>query len=489
MPKRKRMESLESVLARPACYYCDRDFDDLKILHDHQKARHFLCQAGNCNRKLGTVGGLRIHMHQVHKEELQEVPNAIEGRNNLALEIFGEFGAPEEWKEARTASVTQYYQGLARQHYLETGNPLPGQIPPEEASKPKRPRLEDEIASGSLKAQVQARKAAREAERAKAAAAAAAGGSLSTPPNGTMATPPSSVTAAAMPFHPSPFGAGPAPASLPQGSSPMNFTTPAVNSFIPPPHGQFLAPGHGLPPTPVPSNSGYQFSPQGSHPLPLHQPAPQPVSQPVVDEAAHKAHAVLQTNEFFASLGAPQQGDIAPNASAPTTPQPQGVAKPKSVAKGEDLKFSDKVSTWEEKRYRALGYHRNTDTAAGTTVGAPTDNATGTSGEDWVPDSRPIEEWSQEEVQMFNARVECATNESTVESPTNNVTDLFLAEMKAMIEEQEREFKIKLASDKAEEQAKIDAARRAKPANEACLSTNLPLRQQPRRENADSTSL
>ncbi|CAK1357863.1 BUB3-interacting and GLEBS motif-containing protein [Cercospora beticola] len=379
MPKRKRMESLESVLARPACYYCDRDFDDLKILIDHQKARHFLCQAGNCNRKLGTIGGLRIHMHQVHKEELQEVPNAMEGRNNLALEIFGELGAPEEWKEARTASVTQYYQGLARKHYLETGNPLPGQIPPEEASKPKRPRLEDEIASGSLKAQVQARKAAREAERAKAAAAAAAGGSLLTPPNGTMATPPSSITAAAMPFHPAPFGAAPTPASLPQGSSPMNFTTPAVNSVISPPPGQYPATGYGLPPVPPPSNGGYQFPPQGSHPLSLHQPLPQPVPQPVVDEAARKAHAELQTNEFLASLGASQQGDIAPTASAPTTPQPQAIAKPKSVAKDEDLKFSDKVCSWEEKRYRALGYGLNTDAAAGMpTVGAPTDNATGT---------------------------------------------------------------------------------------------------------------
>ncbi|KAF2216792.1 hypothetical protein CERZMDRAFT_80827 [Cercospora zeae-maydis SCOH1-5] len=350
MVKRKQLETLESVLARPACYYCDRDFDDMKILHDHQKARHFLCQSGSCNRKLATIGGLRIHMLQVHKEELQEVPNAIEGRNDLTREIFGNMGAPDEWKEARIASVTQAYQKMAREHRLATGNPLPGQVPPEEASRPKRPRLEDEIKSGSLKAKVKALKAAREAEKARAAAAAAAGVPLSTPPPSTFATPPN-IAAGAMPYPSMPVGAPPAPASLPHGSS---FTGPSFNPVLSPPPGQFMGAGYGYPQMPLPFNGGPQAPLQGVHPLP---PPPNLVPHPVDDDAAQKASADAEATEFLASLAAQQEGSAAPMTSAPHTPQPQSTSKTKSAVKGhEDLKLHDAFICWEEKRSLALGH-------------------------------------------------------------------------------------------------------------------------------------
>lgn len=42
-------------MARPWCYYCERDFDDLKILTLHQKAKHFKCD--KCGRRLNTAGG------------------------------------------------------------------------------------------------------------------------------------------------------------------------------------------------------------------------------------------------------------------------------------------------------------------------------------------------------------------------------------------------------------------------------------------------
>lgn len=56
MGKKKRGPTLEELLARPWCYYCERDFDDLKILISHQKAKHFKCE--RCGRRLNTAGGM-----------------------------------------------------------------------------------------------------------------------------------------------------------------------------------------------------------------------------------------------------------------------------------------------------------------------------------------------------------------------------------------------------------------------------------------------
>ena len=55
MGKKRRGPTLDEVLARPWCYYCERDFDDLKILTLHQKAKHFKCE--RCGRRLNTAGG------------------------------------------------------------------------------------------------------------------------------------------------------------------------------------------------------------------------------------------------------------------------------------------------------------------------------------------------------------------------------------------------------------------------------------------------
>lgn len=52
------------------CYYCDREFDDEKILVQHQKAKHFKCHV--CHKKLSTAGGMAIHVLQVHKETVSK---------------------------------------------------------------------------------------------------------------------------------------------------------------------------------------------------------------------------------------------------------------------------------------------------------------------------------------------------------------------------------------------------------------------------------
>lgn len=68
---------------KPWCWYCNRDFDDEKILIQHQKAKHFKCHI--CHKKLYTGPGLAIHCMQVHKETIDAVPNAIPGRTDIEL--------------------------------------------------------------------------------------------------------------------------------------------------------------------------------------------------------------------------------------------------------------------------------------------------------------------------------------------------------------------------------------------------------------------
>jgi hypothetical protein len=48
--------------------YCERDFEDEKVLIQHQKAKHFKCP--HCNKKLNTAGGMVVHVAQVHKETI-----------------------------------------------------------------------------------------------------------------------------------------------------------------------------------------------------------------------------------------------------------------------------------------------------------------------------------------------------------------------------------------------------------------------------------
>ncbi|KAM0892844.1 hypothetical protein ACQ4PT_025470 [Festuca glaucescens] len=83
--KKKRAEKV-------FCYYCDREFDDEKILVQHQKAKHFKCHV--CHKKLSTAAGMAIHVLQVHKESVTKVPNAKPERDSTEIEIFGMQGIP-----------------------------------------------------------------------------------------------------------------------------------------------------------------------------------------------------------------------------------------------------------------------------------------------------------------------------------------------------------------------------------------------------------
>ncbi|CAH8603827.1 unnamed protein product [Dicrocoelium dendriticum] len=78
---------------KPWCWYCNREFDDEKILIQHQKAKHFKCPF--CHRKLFTGPGLSIHCNQVHKEKLDKIPNALPNRTSTVIDIYGMVGIPE----------------------------------------------------------------------------------------------------------------------------------------------------------------------------------------------------------------------------------------------------------------------------------------------------------------------------------------------------------------------------------------------------------
>jgi hypothetical protein len=93
---------------KPWCWYCKREFDDDKVLIYHQKAKHFKCHI--CHKKLYTAPGLAIHCSQVHKETITKVPNAIPGKDNIELEIFGLEGIPEGDRIAHELAI----QGVAR---------------------------------------------------------------------------------------------------------------------------------------------------------------------------------------------------------------------------------------------------------------------------------------------------------------------------------------------------------------------------------------
>lgn len=77
------------------CFYCERDFEDERILIQHQKAKHFKCDF--CHKKLTTAGGLVVHCLQVHKETVSKVPNAKPEKESVEYEIYGMAGIPDEF--------------------------------------------------------------------------------------------------------------------------------------------------------------------------------------------------------------------------------------------------------------------------------------------------------------------------------------------------------------------------------------------------------
>ena len=110
---KKRKHSSPAQRNKPWCWYCDREFDDEKVLITHQKNKHFKC--GHCHKKLNSAAGLVIHTAQIHKHTLTtyeaslsnfvRVPFAVEGHDSPEPEIFGMQGVPLE-------DLQRHYEGL-----------------------------------------------------------------------------------------------------------------------------------------------------------------------------------------------------------------------------------------------------------------------------------------------------------------------------------------------------------------------------------------
>lgn len=408
MVKRKH-ETLAEVLARPWCYYCERDFDNIKVLVDHQKARHFQCHIGNCHRRLNTVGGLKVHMAQVHKAELHEAPNANDRRKGLDIEIFGMVGVPESLINARNEVVRRAYEEMEAEHVARTGNPLPGsdaaKMRNDEAREAKKVKVDSKEVLKARVAEAKAKAAARKA-------AAAAG----LPPPSDDSTPP----AAATPQNTQALNAQntPTPPAMPAYAAPPP-TVPSPMTGLPPggpppfPPGMPLGyDGRALPPgmPPMPPGLGVS-SPAGSSALPMaadftnfREPVPQipnssartspnddtPERDGVPLPSSFPAPAMTKTevksgiNYLWDMLEKQQAAGVAyPTISGvnppDSTPAPKDRAKEKAAGKQAQhskLQIRDNHVSPEEKRARADRYQPKPKTSTMPTS-TPTQGVTG----------------------------------------------------------------------------------------------------------------
>ncbi|KAG0645734.1 BUB3-interacting and GLEBS motif-containing [Hyphodiscus hymeniophilus] len=144
--KKRGHPDVEELLARPWCYYCERDFDDLKILISHQKAKHFKCE--RC---------LSVHMNQVHKETLTMVDNSLPNRQGLEVEIFGMEGIPEDVAQAHNQRIIAGFYQAEAERRAATGNPGPGAV--QGGGQTKKPKFESPSDLKKRLAEHKARKA------------------------------------------------------------------------------------------------------------------------------------------------------------------------------------------------------------------------------------------------------------------------------------------------------------------------------------------
>ena len=105
------------VTLKPFCYYCDKEFNNELILHQHQKARHFNCV--KCRKRFSTAPALDTHEIQVHRASLKRVPNAKTGRDSFDISIYGMDGVPIELINYKLAEkVEQKKRKLIKEHKM-----------------------------------------------------------------------------------------------------------------------------------------------------------------------------------------------------------------------------------------------------------------------------------------------------------------------------------------------------------------------------------
>ena len=105
---------------KPFCYYCDKEFNNEIVLHQHQKSKHFTCPI--CYKKFPTTSNLVTHMTRTHGTTITKVPNAIEGRDSPDLNIFGMNGVPKHIiKERMIYGAAKYWTKIQKQRAKKRG--------------------------------------------------------------------------------------------------------------------------------------------------------------------------------------------------------------------------------------------------------------------------------------------------------------------------------------------------------------------------------
>ncbi|GAA5884416.1 hypothetical protein JCM6882_005244 [Rhodosporidiobolus microsporus] len=230
----KKKSKTKKIASLAWCWYCDRTFEDQRVLLSHQKAKHFRCSM--CPRRLNTAGGLAVHLDQVHKVGTDKIENALPGRDSFDIEIYGMEGVPAPdlaaWKKRQAE---------------ELGLPNPDE------QRAKRPRYAQvALTPAEARAQLAAHK------ELMFGVAPTPVVTIPLPPPGAAGVPP--------PGFGTPLGVVASATGTPLPPPPPGFSLPPG---VPPPPGgmPFPPPGFPLPPGIAPPPGGIPLPPPGM-PLP-----------------------------------------------------------------------------------------------------------------------------------------------------------------------------------------------------------------------------
>ncbi|GAA5977276.1 hypothetical protein JCM21900_002215 [Sporobolomyces salmonicolor] len=322
----KKKSKTKKLEALAWCWYCDRTFEDQRVLLSHQKAKHFRCPM--CPRRLNTAGGLAVHLDQVHKVGTDKIENALPGRESFDIEIYGMEGVPAPdlaaWKKRQAE---------------ESGLPNPDE---QRAKKPRYAQIA--LTPAEAKAQLAAHRALMGLQPASAPAAMPDAGAIPPVPS------PYGVPPVGFGATPLAGGAGTPLAGLPG-------LPPPPPGFIPPPPG-FIPPPGGLP---FPPPGGLPFPPPGG----LHFPLPPGIPPP--PGLVPPPGFPLPPGGLPFPPGIPPPGFVPPPfAGAPAGPAPSRgapeVVKEKvpsssiTLKPGTLLVYGDNDVSPEEKRARLIQY-------------------------------------------------------------------------------------------------------------------------------------
>ena len=112
---------IEEEVEEISCFYCLREFKDVKALIVHQNGKHFKCPT--CHKACSTLGALKTHCSDVHKEVITKVPGAAEGRTDFKNEVYGMTGIPEEFmSESQKSKIARHNNMNSNAQPLGIGN-------------------------------------------------------------------------------------------------------------------------------------------------------------------------------------------------------------------------------------------------------------------------------------------------------------------------------------------------------------------------------